>query len=77
MTVEKEATEEKTFSVCASTDKRKKVYNHGSIEICIGEIKESIEWSALRIRVGLLMLSPKMYVYDISKNRLEIYFEFS
>ena len=36
MTVEKEATEEKAFSVCASTDKRKKVYNHRSIEICIG-----------------------------------------
>ena len=36
MTVEKEATEEKAFSVCASTDKRKKVYNYRSIEICIG-----------------------------------------
>ena len=35
-TVVKEATEEKAFSVCASTDKRRKVYNHRSIEICIG-----------------------------------------
>ena len=41
MTVEKEATEEKAFSVCASIGKRKKVYSHRSIEICIGEIKES------------------------------------
>ena len=36
-----------------------------------------VEWSAVRIRVGLLMLSSKMYVYSITKNRLEIYFEFS
>ena len=36
MTVEREATEEKAFRVCASTDKRKKVYNHRSIEISIG-----------------------------------------
>ena len=28
-------------------------------------------------RVGLLMLSSKMYVYGITKNRLEIYFELS
>ena len=27
--------------------------------------------------VGLLMLSSKMYVYGITKNRLEIYFELS
>ena len=33
--------------------------------------------SAVRIRVGLLMLSSKMYVYSITKNRLEIYSEFS
>ena len=37
MTVEKETTEEKAFSVCASTDKRKKVYNHRSIEIILGD----------------------------------------
>ena len=36
-----------------------------------------VEWSAVRIRVGLLMLSSKMYVYGITKNRLEIYFELS
>ena len=36
MTVEKETTEEKVFSVFASTDKREKVCNHRSIEICIG-----------------------------------------
>ena len=28
-------------------------------------------------RVGLLMLLSKMYVYGITKNRLEIYFELS
>ena len=27
--------------------------------------------------VGLLMLSSQMYVYGITKNRLEIYFELS
>ena len=33
-----------------------------------------VESSAVRIRVGLsLMLSSKMYVYGITKNRLEIY----
>ena len=36
-----------------------------------------VKWSAVRIRVGLLMLSSKMYVYGITKNRLEIYFELS
>ena len=36
-----------------------------------------VEWSAVRMSVGLLMLSPKMYVYGITKNRLEIYFELS
>ena len=35
-----------------------------------------VKWSVVRIRVGLLMLSSKMYVYSITKNRLEIYFEF-
>ena len=35
-----------------------------------------VKWSAVRIRVGLLMLSSKMYLYSITKNRLEIYFEF-
>ena len=39
--------------------------------------KRRAEWSAVRIRVGLLMLSSKMYVYGITKNRLEIYFELS
>ena len=29
------------------------------------------------VRVGLLILSSKMYVYSITKNRLEIYLEFS
>ena len=36
-----------------------------------------VECSAVRIRVGFLMLSSKMYVYGITKNRLEIYFELS
>ena len=36
-----------------------------------------VEWSAIRIRVRLLMLSSKMYVYGITKNWLEIFFEFS
>ena len=39
--------------------------------------KRRVEWSAVRIRVGFLMLSSKMDVYSITKNRLEIYFEFS
>ena len=33
-----------------------------------------VEWSAVRIRVGLL---SKMYVYGITKNRLEVYFDLS
>ena len=36
-----------------------------------------VKWSAVRIGVGLLMLSSKIYVYGITKNRLEIYFELS
>ena len=37
-----------------------------------------VDRSAVRIRVGLLMLSSKMYVYyGITKNKLEIYFELS
>ena len=36
-----------------------------------------VERSAVRIRGGLLMLSSKMYVYGITKNKLEIYFELS
>ena len=42
----------------------------------LGEIGESSD-SAVRIRVGLLMLSSEMYVYGITENRLEIYFELS
>ena len=42
----------------------------------IGESSDQLS-SAVRIRVGLLILSSKMYVYSITKNRLEIYFEFS
>ena len=41
----------------------------------LGEIGESTDQLSVRIRVGLLMLSCKMYVYGITKNRLEIYFE--
>ena len=36
-----------------------------------------VEGSAVRIRCRLLMLPSKMYVYSITKKRLEIYFEFS
>ena len=36
-----------------------------------------VEWSAVRKRVGLSMLSSKMYVYSITKNQLEISFAFS
>ena len=48
-------------------------------DFVLGEIGESRDQlsSAVRIRVGLLILSSKMYVYSITKNRLEIYFEFS
>ena len=37
--------------------------------------KKEVIYSAVRMRVGLLMLSSKMYIYGITKNRLEIYFE--
>ena len=35
-----------------------------------------VEWSAVRIRVGLLMLSCKLYVYSITKNRVEFILSF-
>ena len=58
------------------------IYAHDHVEVHLQKKKEvlySVKWSAVRIRVGLLMLSSKMYVYSysITKNRLEIYFEFS
>ena len=53
------------------------------MQICVREVLYFVKktWekqeSRVIIRVGLLMLSSNMYVYDITKNRLEIYFELS
>ena len=57
-------------------------YKGEVMQICVRDHvevqnKKEVLYSAVRIRVGLLMLSSKMYVYGITKNRLEIYFELS